>query len=127
MTTDVKFDPALRPPDAARQVRTGGEVAARRAEPVPRDPRAVAVDPRGTDAKTVRSLPELAERAVNELFAGREVDVRSFRDEVTGRMVYRVTDRRSGEVLVQSPPEELLRFYAAARRPPGAPLVTFEA
>jgi hypothetical protein len=62
---------------------------------------------------------EALDRAVRltarRMFAAAELDVTNFRDEATGRIVYRIADRSSGEVLVQSPPDELLRFWASAR------------
>ena len=48
-------------------------------------------------------------------------------DEGTGRIVYRVADRSSGEVLHQSPPDALLRFFASARAALDEPLVAVEA
>ena len=55
------------------------------------------------------------------------MEVTSFQDEGTGRVVYRVADRKSGEVLHQSPPDALLRFYASSREGRDRPLVAVEA
>ena len=49
------------------------------------------------------------------MFAEREVEVTSFHDRASGRIVCTVADRRSGEVLMQTPPEALLRFFASTR------------
>lgn len=70
---------------------------------------------------------QAASRAAEVLFGGREVEVDSFYDEGSGRAVFRVADRRTGEVLVETPPEELLRFFASSREPAGSPLVVLEA
>ncbi|MCB1885823.1 MAG: flagellar protein FlaG [Geminicoccaceae bacterium] len=56
-------------------------------------------------------LAELAQ----EHFKEREIDVRSFRDEASDRVVVRVTDRATNQLLVQSPADELLRFFAGGR------------
>jgi hypothetical protein len=72
-------------------------------------------------------VAQLASTAAADRFPGREVAVDSYYDEAAGRAVYRVADRRTGEVLVEAPPEELLRFFAAMRTPPGAPLVVLQA
>ncbi len=53
----------------------------------------------------------------------RDVRVRMVPDRVTDRVVVRVEDRRSGEVVAQYPPEELLRFYAAMRAGDRGPIV----
>lgn len=126
MKTDATLDPVPRMPDPPRRVTAVAEATVRGA-----DPTRAAAD---RAARRVREVSEagadmgtLATRAARELFAGREVDVQSFRDEATGRMVYRVTDRRSGEVLTQTPPDELLRLYAALRQPPDGPLLRVEA
>ena len=62
-----------------------------------------------------QAVQQAAARAVRDLYREREVAVQSYRDEGTGRLVYRVTDQRTGELLVQSPPDELLRFWAASQ------------
>jgi hypothetical protein len=73
-----------------------------------------------------RSLQLAAEAAAQALHAEKAVKVSSFYDEATGRQIYRVADPVSGQVLSQSPPEELLRLYAAIRED-GRPLVEVEA
>ncbi len=72
-------------------------------------------------------VAKLVSAAAADRFPGREVAVDSYYDTSIGRPVYRVADRRTGEVLVASPQEQLLRFFAAMRAPPGAPLVVLQA
>lgn len=74
----------------------------------------------------VRPVEEAIHLAASALFRDRPVEVQGFRDEASGRFVYRVADRRSGEVLLQSPPDALLRFFASVREALG-PLVEIEA
>lgn len=66
--------------------------------------------------------PIEAAKAVAKAVAGsNNLEVSSFHDEATGRLVVRVADRWSGRVLIQIPPEDLLRFFASApeiRQPP---------
>ena len=60
--------------------------------------------------------PRAAAEAVAKAFAGsKDIQVDSFHDEGTGRYVTRITDRWSGRVLVQTPPDELLRFIASGQ------------
>jgi hypothetical protein len=60
--------------------------------------------------------PAAAADAVARALARRDhLDVRSFHDDTTGRFVTRVSDRWSGRVLLQTPPDEILRFLASAR------------
>jgi hypothetical protein len=73
-----------------------------------------AIDP-PAPTQTVARLDEQITRAAGALFAGREVAVETRHDEATGRVVVRIRDRASGEVMAQMPPEELLRFWAAVR------------
>ncbi|MDX6750794.1 hypothetical protein SH611_13305 [Geminicoccaceae bacterium 1502E] len=70
---------------------------------------------------------EAAELAASALYGGREVAVSSFVDETTGRQVYQIADRTSGEVLSQSPPEALLRLYAAMRAEQQVPQLVAQA
>ena len=66
-------------------------------------------------------------RAAAGLFPDRSVQVTSFVDTDSGRSVYRVADRTTGEVLMQSPAEELLRFYASSRAVLERPLLAIDA
>ncbi len=77
-------------------------------------------------AAAVRPVERAVQLAASALFRDREVEVQGFRDAGSGRFVYRVADQRSGEVLIQSPPDALLRFFASARDALG-PLVRIEA
>ena len=79
-----------------------------------------------TPADADAALHRAAEAAVARMFAGRTVSIASYHDESTGRMVYRVSDAHSGEVLLQQPAEALLRLYASARAE-GGPLLAIEA
>jgi len=72
-------------------------------------------------------LDRASRAAARAMFPNREVDVTSFRDEGSDRIVYRVADRETGRVLVQSPPDALLRFYASARQALAEPLLALEA
>lgn len=72
-------------------------------------PKASVVDPKPVQKD---ALDEVLQRAAEAKFSGRKVDVKGFTDEATGRFVVRIADRDSGEVLTQTPPEPLLRFYA---------------
>ena len=70
-----------------------------------------------------RALSNAVQTAARELFKGHDVEISSFRDDQSGRFVYRVADSRSGQVLAQQPPEELLRFYASMRNGDSIPLI----
>jgi uncharacterized FlaG/YvyC family protein len=72
-------------------------------------------------------LEQIVEQAARDLFPGREVAVQSFFDEDSGRYVHRIADNDSGELLLQTPPDELLRFFASGREPYGAPLLEIDA
>ena len=72
-------------------------------------------------------LEQIVEQAARELFPGREVAVQSFYDKDSGRYVHRIADGASGELLLQTPPDELLRFFASGREPYGAPLLEIDA
>jgi uncharacterized FlaG/YvyC family protein len=67
------------------------------------------------EPQSVGQLDEHLARAAAALFRDRDVAVETLRDEESGRLVVRVKDRLSGEVVAQMPPEALLRFWAAAR------------
>lgn len=73
------------------------------------------------------ALHAAATRAASALYGDREVEVSSFRDERTGRMVHRIADTDSGRVLMQSPSDELLRFYASSRPSTARPLLAIDA
>lgn len=67
-------------------------------------------------------LEALLRQAASARYPGRDVAVSLSRDEASDRVVVRVQDRVTGEIIHQYPPEELLRFFAAARRD-GEPLI----
>ncbi|MCS6781265.1 MAG: hypothetical protein NZ555_16360 [Geminicoccaceae bacterium] len=115
MVSDATFNlPAL--PAPVRSPARAGEPPAQPAAP---RVTAAAVEP-------VQPVERAIEAAASALFGDREIEVEGFRDEASGRYVYRVADRRSGEVLIQSPPDALLRFFASARAALG-PFVAVEA
>ncbi len=83
---------------------------------------------RATDAASGDdALHAAAVRAAGALYGDREVEVSSFHDERTGRMVHRIADPYSGQVLMQSPSDELLRFYASSRASASGPLLAIDA
>ena len=90
-----------------------------------------AAGPGAARAHRTVEAPEALDRATRAaaraLFAEREVEVTSFHDRASGRTVCTVADRRSGEVLLQTPPEALLRFFASTRAMLAAPLVAVDA
>jgi hypothetical protein len=95
------------------------EGAAARPEPRPASPMVA-----GAAGPT---LDRLVEQAAQDMFPGREVAVESFYDKGSGRYVHRIADRESGELLLQTPPDELLRFFASGREPFGTPLLEIDA
>ena len=74
-----------------------------------------------------QALDRATQAAARAVFAEREVEVTSFHDSASGRIVCTVADRRSGEVLMQSPPDALLRFFASTRAMLTEPLVAVDA
>ena len=88
----------------------------------------VAVDLRTRQSvEPSQALNRASRAAARAMFKDRDVEITSFQDEGTGRIVYRVTDRSSGELLHQSPPDALLRFFASSRAALGEPIVAIEA
>lgn len=88
-------------------------------------PAAATVTVPGATAGT--SLERVVQQAARDLFPGREVAVESFYDKASGRFVHRIADGESGEILVQTPSDSLLRFFASGRQPFGEPLLRLEA
>lgn len=74
-----------------------------------------------------RDIDRVAREAAQTMFRGRELDVRGFLDSGSGRFVYRISDRDSGEVLAQTPPDALLRFFASYQEKSAQPLVSVDA
>lgn len=106
-------------PAAPQESRTAAAAAA---VPVPSAERLA-----GRAVEPSQALDRASRTAARALFPDRDVEVTSFQDAGTGRLVYRVADRASGEVLHQSPPDALLRFYASVRASLEQPLVALEA
>ena len=71
-------------------------------------------------------LGSAAEQAARQIYTERDVQVSNYYDEATGRQIYRVADKRSGEILSQSPPEELLRLYASIREESEKPMLSLD-
>lgn len=95
-------------------------------------PRREVATPRAAATSEAPAMRDVVERAAAEMFSGQSVEVDSFYDEKAARMVYRVADRFTGEVLIETPPEDLLRFYATSRgvseiAGPPRPLLAVEA
>ncbi len=112
----AQITPALRSPmleAPAREIGSRDAAEAGRARPEPAPARQ-------------QDLDTAVRRAARQMFDDRAVDVRGFHDPVTDRMVYRVVDSDSGRVLFQSPPDELLRFYAMSRGIEDRPLLRVE-
>jgi hypothetical protein len=116
----------------------GASVPARPASPVQAEPRpapaapatALAASAAPLTARSVepsQALDRASRAAARALFKDHDVEVTSFQDKESGRLVYRVADRASGQVLHQSPPDALLRFFASARESLERPLVAVEA
>lgn len=125
MLTEITAIAAATPP------RPAATVPAQQPRPLPGEGAAVA--PVASERLTrqavepSQALDRASRAAARALFQDRDVEVTSFQDEGTGRVVYRVADRKSGEVLHQSPPDALLRFYASSREGRDRPLVAVEA
>jgi uncharacterized FlaG/YvyC family protein len=94
---------------------------------VVQQPPALPAVAKSTAANAAAELERIVEQAARDLFPGREVAVQSFYDKDSGRYVHRIADGRSGELLLQTPPDELLRFFASGREPFGQPLLAIDA
>lgn len=88
-------------------------------------PRQTLLDPTPSDSARLQ-LERVVTQAARERFPDRDVAVESFYDQASGRYVHRIADNESGEVLLQTPPDELLRFFASGREALNEPLVRFE-
>lgn len=117
-------------------VAQGGAAAATRLAPLPAivapasDPHVTAVPAPGPSGRTVEPRQALAHAtrlAAHAMFENRDVEVTSFHDPASGRIVCKVEDRNSGELLMQSPPDALLRFFASTRRALSEPLLALDA
>jgi hypothetical protein len=116
----------------------GAPVVARPTGSASAEPRVATADPAGARVPAVerlapravepsQALDRASQAAARALFRDHDVEVTSFQDEGTGRIVYRIADKASGQVLHQSPPDALLRFFASARRSLERPLLAVEA
>ena len=102
-----------------------GATAATVSPPAPTPPAALLPIPHSVEPTQV--LDRASRAAARAMFQDRDVEVTSFHDELAGRVVYQVADRASGEVLMQSPPDALLRFFASTREALAQHLVELEA
>src|SRR5262249_5891472 len=68
-------------------------------------PPASNIRPLGSVVDPAEALDHASRVAARAMFPGRDIEVTSFRDEGSNRIVYRVADRETGRVLVQSPPD----------------------
>jgi hypothetical protein len=102
-------------------------VAAARAEAAEAAAAPPADPPVVRPVEPTQALDRASRAAARAIFEDRDVEVTSFRDQGTGRIVYRVADKASGEVLLQSPPDALLRFFASTRAALADPLLAVEA
>jgi len=75
------------------------------------------------NGESERVLEKVVTRLAENVYPDRQIEVNNFVDEGSGRIVFRVADKESGQVLHQSPPDELLRFFASGRHPASRPLV----
>lgn len=60
-----------------------------------------------------REVDQVAKQAAELMFKGREIEVRGIHDDGSGRFIYRISDKSSGQILAQTPPDALLRFFAS--------------
>mgnify|MGYP005837489963 CR=1 FL=1 len=116
---------------AVMPARADPAAAAARLEPVPARSAARSTEPTprerpNQDVTAPATLEAAVARAAEQHFPGREIEVHSSLDKDTGRIVHKVTDRATGEVIAQSPPEELLRFFASGRAGQARPWVRIE-
>ena len=82
-------------------------------------------DPGVTPLTALQALDQALAQTASARFPDRTVEVTTFHDEASGRDVCRVTDRGTGALVAQTPPDELLRFFASARAE-ASPLLALE-
>ncbi len=78
---------------------------------------AIPARPEPSKPAVVEAAPETleaAQAAFKALTSSQSLEISAFHDDATGRYVVRVADRLSGRVLIQTPPDDLLRFLASA-------------
>ncbi len=106
----------------------GGALATTRdGRGVPDRPPYASAQPSPERASLDQTAAAAVEAAARSHHADRDIQVTGFRDAASGHYVLRVADSRTGEVLHQSPPDALLRFFAAARQQGAAPLLRLDA
>lgn len=111
LQSSITTQPRATPTAVPRAVDTTPELGVQNARPVQAsDPR---LDLSANERPADRQIDQIAQRAADLMFEGREVEVRGFQDDSSGRFVYRISDKSSGQVLVQTPPDALLRFFAS--------------
>lgn len=71
-------------------------------------------------------VEKIAQKAADIMFKGQDVEVHGFLDDNSGRFVYTISDKNSGQVLAQTPPDALLRFFASYQGA-SSPLVSVDA
>ena len=89
-------------------------------------PERASLTPAVQERQSGRNVDQAVKQAADAMFKGQEVEVRGFLDDGSGRFVYRISDKNSGEVLAQTPPDALLRFFASYEGAP-TPLVSVDA
>ena len=55
--------------------------------------------------------------ALRALIGDKNMQLRTYHDEASGRSVLEVSDQATGQIITQYPSDELLRLYAALREP----------
>lgn len=118
MASPVQVASSLMPPSAGPELRPA---------PPPMAPKVLVPVAGGTTSEGSSPLVDAVQSAGRGLFADREIETASFFDEATSRHVFRIADKFTGEILMQSPPEAILRLWADLRRPETAPLVAVTA
>lgn len=113
MPTALRTSQAVSPPRT--EPITGGEVLP---QPTAASQQAVeaSVEPKvavSGSQSGEQQVDQAAQKAAELMFSNKEVEVRGFQDDGSGRFVYRISDKTSGQVLAQTPPDALLRFYAS--------------
>ena len=106
---------ALQPttPNLAASAHRGAASAARTAPGGASEARTGA--DRGIDGLRSHSAGQLEARRLKSLITDPAMQVSTHHDEASGRLVLRVRDPATGELIKQLPADELLRLYAALR------------
>lgn len=113
MPAAIRTSQAVPPPRTEPIV--GGEAVPQRAAALPPAVK-TSVEPQAKvsgNQSGEQQVDQAAQKAAELMFSNKEVEVRGFRDDGSGRFVYRISDKTSGQILTQTPPDALLRFYAS--------------